>query len=376
MASILLLCEYPTLSGGERSILATIPFLQEAGFRITAAVPAVGPLCDALQNLGIDTVPLNEGPIDLRLSQQRRKLLAKTIAAAGPDLIHANSLAMGRLVGPVAANLGIPSISHLRDIIRLSKTAIADLNRNTRLLAVSDAVRCFHTSAGLDAEKTHTLYNGIDLTQFKPRQPTGWLHRELGIPADAPLLAAIGQIALRKGLDVFLKAAQQIASQRPEVHFLVIGSRFSQKDETRHLEDDLHTTAQTSLAGSLHLIGERTDVVRLLSELTLLVHAARQEPLGRVLLEAAASGVAIVATDVGGTAEIFPPGSDTARLVPPDDAAAMARAALELLQNSQLRDRLGQQARCRAEQAFDIRAAAKSLLEHYRQTVLNTSTKR
>ena len=67
------------------------------------------------------------------------------------------------------------------------------------------------------------------------------------------------------------------------------------------------------------------------------MHPARQEPLGRVLLEAAAAGVAVVATDVGGTPEIFPPDSESARLVPPDDAAALAAAMLELLDDEALR---------------------------------------
>ncbi len=355
-------------------MLATMPFLQQAGFRIKAAVPATGPLCDALQDLGIETVSLGDRPTDRRSSQQDRRLaLAKTITALRPDLIHANSLSMGRLLGPVAADLGAASLSHLRDIIRLSKTALADLNQNTRLLAVSDAVRSFHTSAGLNGEKTHTLYNGIDLTQFQPRKPTGWLHRELGISTDAPLIAAIGQIALRKGLDVFLRAAQQVANQRPDVQFLIIGSRFSQKDETCRLEDDLHSAAQTYLAGRLHLTGERSDIHCVLPELTLLVHAARQEPLGRVLLEAAASGIAIVASDVGGTAEIFPPGSHTARLVQRDDPTAMSRAVLELLNDSNLRDRRAEEARHRAEQTFDIRLAAAGLIDHYRAIGRTTS---
>ena len=60
---------------------------------------------------------------------------------------------------------------------------------------------------GLDAEKTHVLYNGVDLEQFRPRPPTGYLHRELGLPADAQLIGNIGQIGLRKGQDVLLRAA-------------------------------------------------------------------------------------------------------------------------------------------------------------------------
>jgi glycosyltransferase involved in cell wall biosynthesis len=99
--------------------------------------------------------------------------------------------------------------------------------------------------------------------------------------------------------------------------------------------------------------------------LTLLVHPARQEPLGRVLLEAAAAGRAIVATDVGGTREIFPPESDAACLVPPDDVVAMARAIEELLHDPARRLRLGANARTRIESHFTVELAIAGLLRHY-----------
>jgi len=110
----------------------------------------------------------------------------------------------------------------------------------------------------------------------------------------------------------------------------------------------------------------RDDVDRLLEELTLLVHPARQEPLGRVLLEAAACGVAVVATDVGGTREIFPEGAGAARLVPPDDPAAMAAAMEEVLRDAQLRSLMGAAARRRAEEACAIRQSVSGLVRHYR----------
>ena len=98
----------------------------------------------------------------------------------------------------------------------------------------------------------------------------------------------------------------------------------------------------------------------------MLVHPARQEPLGRVLLEAAASGVAIVATDVGGTPEIFPPSSGAARLVAPDDAEALAEAILAVAGDPALRAQLSAAARRRAEAAFDHRQATANLVRHYR----------
>jgi glycosyltransferase involved in cell wall biosynthesis len=106
-----------------------------------------------------------------------------------------------------------------------------------------------------------------------------------------------------------------------------------------------------------------------LKELTLLVHPARQEPLGRVLLEAAATGLPIVATDVGGTQEIFPLGTNSARLIEPDDAVSLADAVIELLSDERERAKMGAAARDRAEAAFGLERATRGLIEQYRQVL-------
>jgi glycosyltransferase involved in cell wall biosynthesis len=123
----------------------------------------------------------------------------------------------------------------------------------------------------------------------------------------------------------------------------------------------------SSLNGRVHFLGVRDDVHRLLNEFTLLAHAARQEPLGRVLLEAAASGTPVVATAVGGTREIFGADPCCALLVPPDEPAGLAAAIVRLLTDTDLRARLSHTARQRAERAFDARSAALALAAHYRQ---------
>ena len=119
---------------------------------------------------------------------------------------------MGRLSGPVAAGLSLPSVSHLRDIVSLSRQAIDDLNCHGRLLAVSEATWQFHVAQGLAAEKTFVLHNGVDLDQFRPRPPTSYLHRQLGVAPDVPLIATIGQISLRKGHDVLAAALEALPS--------------------------------------------------------------------------------------------------------------------------------------------------------------------
>ena len=140
---IFLLCEYPTLNGGERSMLATLDGLRAAGFAPAVMAPPDGPLADALGGRGVETLPFQCRAADgTRLPQGRlREELAEVLRRRRPALLHANSLAMGRLSGPVAAELQLPSIAHLRDIVKLSAQAVADLNCHARLLAVSQATR-------------------------------------------------------------------------------------------------------------------------------------------------------------------------------------------------------------------------------------------
>jgi glycosyltransferase involved in cell wall biosynthesis len=219
---------------------------------------------------------------------------------------------------------------------------------------------------GLDPDKTHVLHNGVDLLRFQPRSATGYLHRELGLPGTAMLIGCIGQVGLRKGMDVLLEAMPDILRVQPGVHLLIVGRRYSQKAEAVEYERRLRqTAARGPLAGHCHFLGVRGDVDRLLPEWTLLVHAARQEPLGRVLLEAAACGLPTVATDVGGTCEIFPPGSETALLVPAEEPTGLAEAVVRLLQDPSLRKRIGGNARRRAENAFAATVAAQNLIGHY-----------
>jgi len=365
---VLVLCEYRSLNGGERSLLAVTGGLRAAGYELQVAAPAAGPLAGALLQQRISVMPLDlhdaQGRrLDIGLCRHR---IRAAIDAAKPDLVHANSLSMSRLSGPVTAALGVPSMGHLRDIVNVTAAAIADLNRHTRLLTVSRATRDWYAAAGLSETKTHVLYNGVDLTRFRPRPPSGYLHRELGLSAETCFVGTIGQVGMRKGLHVLLAAAPNVAQAFGHAHFAIVGQRYSQKQEALDYERQLRAKAEAEpLRGRVHFLGVREDVDRLLNEFTVLAHAARQEPLGRVLLEAAAAGTPTVATDVGGTSEIFPPGMASALLVPPDDAESLAAAILRLLRGAELRAAVGSAARQRAEQAFDARRTAEALAAHY-----------
>ena len=164
----------------------------------------------------------------------------------------------------------------------------------------------------------------VDLDEFAPRTTSGWLRDELHVPTNAQVIASIGQICLRKGWDTLADALMELAHQRPEAQLVLIGTRHSQKRETREYEDGIRRRfLAAGIEDRVHWLGERSDIPRILNEVDLLVHSARQEPLGRVLLEACASGVPIVATDVGGTRELAVPDTH-AIIVPPLDAEALA----------------------------------------------------
>lgn len=366
---VAILCEYPTLNGGERSMLACIDRLVGEDVRFTFLAPGCGPLAAELQRRDVRHVPFDVRADGEKLP--RRAVIDRLVnlCAEGFDLLHANSLAMGRLSGAAATRLSIPCTAHLRDILKLSPAATGDLNGNAKLVAVSQAVRDFHVAQGLAAGRVNVIYNGIDAAVFCPRARTGGLRCELGLPRSALLIAAIGQICLRKGQDVFADAAVRIAGAVPQAHFLLIGARHSAKAESVEFEAAIEERfAAAGLAGRYHALGERDDIPELLNEIDMLIHAARQEPFGRVLLEAAAAGVPIVATDVGGTSEMLTDGLH-AVLVGAGDPQAIAEAALRLADEGELAARMGRAARKHVVERFPIEHASRAMLAFWKQAV-------
>ena len=401
---IAIIFEFSTLNGGERSMLSVLDELRQGDSRFDwiAIGPPLGRLAQALHDRSIPLVAWSPwDDLGHRMSASDVETsLTTLITALNPDLVHANSLSMGRLLGRIANELTMPTTGHLRDIIKLSRAAIADLNQNQRLVAVSQATRQFHVDQGLDPTRTTVIQNGLDLNRFQPRPRTGWLKSELGLnpsnthpiaassepvneptnkqgfepgfefggnssktsnPTAVKLIACIGQIGLRKGQDVLAASAPAIVAQFPQTHFLLIGERTSQKEESILFERKIQQEFdQAGLSNRLHWCGNREDVCELLGEIDLLVHPANQEPFGRVLLEASAAGIPIVATDVGGTGEIVID-RVTGRLVPPRDPAALAEAILQLLADANAAQRLGDQARDRALTHFSIAIAAQHL---------------
>jgi len=382
---VLIVGEFGALNGGENSLLAIVEALTKLGWEFHAAVPAETDFANALQYSGVTTHHWS-----VRNPDQTRKPkpefeseLAQVIQTVDPAVLHFNSLSTCRIGGPIASRLGVPALGYLRDIMKLSKKAISDINLVDRIIAVSSATKLWHVDQGLQSEKTFVVHNGVDSKTFFPIDPDGSLleahetgstniRKELGIPNDCPVFVFVGQIGMRKGVDILIQSFLDLADQLPEPHLLIIGERNSQKLEAVEYEQKL--TEQVSVSDHrkrVHWLGRRSDVAEIFRASTILVHPARQEPLGRVLLEAAASGLPIITTDVGGSNEILNRadlGID-GTLIPPDNPGVLTSRMVELLASPQRLGHLGKSLRRLAIEKFSVEKCSVQINAHYLELV-------
>ena len=201
--------------------------------------------------------------------------------------------------------------------------------RATRCVGVSGAVVDF--LAHLGRPGAGLLPNGVDLPP--PGGARAAVRAELGVGAGEPLALYAGRVTADKGLLVLADALDRV----PALHLAVAGDGEALPELRR----------QAAAQPRLHLLGqvEPSEVVRLLSAADLFVHpSCCAEGLPSSILEAAASGVAIVATPQGGTVEVVRSPAH-GLLVPPGDAAALAGAMARLVADPALRERLGAEAR-------------------------------
>ncbi len=364
MKRIALLFEFGSLNGGEHSMLAVLERLHGKAFEFAAFCPAESLLQSQLEKLNIECHPVSfHNSQGQRLSREEvAEQLLPTLQASHFDLLHANSLSMSRLTGALSSQLPVPCSGHLRDIIKLSRATIRDLNQNRHLIAVSNATREFHISQGLQPEFVTVCYNGVDTDRFFPRPASGYLKKELGLALETRLCLTIGQIGLRKGQDILAKAAAILAEEGDQkTHFLIVGERYSKKQESIDFDQALTSAFEIpELEGRLHRLGYRDDIDLLMNEADLLVHPAKQEPLGRVLLEAIAGGLSIIATDVGGTSEIVQH-EVSALLVPANDPNALASAIKRALDDPNLSKTMAHAARQQALASFTSDQASQRL---------------
>jgi glycosyltransferase involved in cell wall biosynthesis len=229
-----------------------------------------------------------------------------------------------------------------------------------RVAAVSEEVRDKLLGSGIAEARVRLVRNGIDMTPFadagrKDALETGWggvKERELRV-------GLVGRLAREKGVDLFLRAAARVVGEVAGVRFVVAG-------------DGPDWGALEGLIGELGLrerawlVGRQEDMSGFFGSLDLLVSASRQEGLPMALLEGMASGLAVVATDVGAVGSVVRDGR-TGILVAGGDVEALAGAMVKLLRDGELRLRYGKAGRERVAEEFSARRMTAEYAEIYEQ---------
>ncbi|HET7112187.1 MAG TPA: glycosyltransferase family 4 protein, partial [Pyrinomonadaceae bacterium] len=149
----------------------------------------------------------------------------------------------------------------------------------------------------------------------------------------------------------FLRAAALISARRSDLQFVIIGEDKSSEKNYRTFLENL--ISELGLNGSVTMPGWQGDMSRVLSSLTLFVSAARSEPFGLSIVEAMATGLPVIASASEGASEILED-ERTGKLVPIDDADALAEAINHLLDNPAERSRLGHNAQLTARQRYSL----------------------
>jgi glycosyltransferase involved in cell wall biosynthesis len=233
--------------------------------------------------------------------------------------------------------------------------------RNARAIAVSDGVAgSIRSSVPVDVV-VHGTDPALALGGADAVSARAATREDLGIDPEAPVIGTVGNFTAKKDQAGLLRAVATLpAGRRPAPVLVLVG--------LGPLEADLRTLAdELGIAERVLFAGSRDDVFALLPAFDVFALSSRFEGLPIALLEAMASGVAPVATTVGGIPEVVTDGRD-GLLVPPGDVDALAGALARLVADDALRARIGDQARSRAGD-FDLVHAVRRAEDVYRRAL-------
>jgi glycosyltransferase involved in cell wall biosynthesis len=230
------------------------------------------------------------------------------------------------------------------------------------MVAVSEDVRRFFCRAtGTPLQRLRVVHNGIDLDRFGAPRRDPALLESAGIPGDAWVVGAVGNLYPVKGHVHLIRAAPALVRASRRVHVVVIGRG--------GLERELRAEAgRLGVDSHVHLLGFRDDVHRWLGVMDAFAMPSLSEGLPVALLEAMAAGVPGVVTAVGGMPEVILDGQ-TGWVVPPADPEALAGRLLGLLESPAAAAAMGERARRLVADRFALGGMVAAYRSVYRESL-------
>ena len=345
------------LYGGALQVLFLLKGLAEAGCRNSLACPSGSAIASAAGACSqLYEVPVR-GDLDATLMLRLRGI----IAAGRPDLVHVHSRRGADLWGALATwSRSVPALI-TRRVDNPENPLVAQLKYRLygRIITISEAIRQVLLSEGVPADKITCVPSAIDHRRYATPCDRDWFLREFGLQPTDRTIGMIAQFIPRKGHRLLIEAAPEIIGRCPGARFLFFG-------KGPLLEDVRKMCDRNRIGDKMIFAGFRTDLERILPCLDLVAHPARMEGLGVSLLQAAAAGVPIVASRVGGIPEIVQDGVN-GYLIDVGDRRAIMRRIIELLSDPEKARRFGSAGRMIVRSRFSVDAMVKGNLAVYRQ---------
>jgi glycosyltransferase involved in cell wall biosynthesis/Ser/Thr protein kinase RdoA (MazF antagonist) len=226
------------------------------------------------------------------------------------------------------------------------------------IVVSDDTERSFRRSVGYRGDKLHVVTNAADVTRFEHEHRGTSLRAEFAIGSAAHMMTMVGTFKRQKGHAVLIAALRTVVTARPELHAVLVG-------DGELLPAIRAEVAASELTSHVHFAGSRRDVDALLAASDSFVLPSLWEGLPVALVEAMASGLPVVATDVSGTRDVMIDGA-TGWLVPPGDADALARAITEMLADPERAATMGRAGRRRVASRFTAAQQAERLATLFR----------
>jgi glycosyltransferase involved in cell wall biosynthesis len=330
------------IGGTERQMVELATRLDPSRFRVhLGCFHRRGRLLDDIPS----HIPIREFPVKgfMNVAAVGRLIkFASWCRSIDAAIVHTCDLYANIFGLPGAALAGVPvRIANRREIVTGDKSP-AKL-RTQRLayraahavVANSSAAREQLAREGVPLDRVRLIANGLDTRRFVPASPRPDIRR----------IVMVANLRPEKGQDTLLAAAPRILARYPDASFTFVG------DGPRR--EALETlTRALGITDRVRFMGESRDVARILAEHDLFVLPSRSEAFPNALIEAMATALPVVATDVGGIPEVVRPGSGL--LVRPDDERALADAVLALMDDPAAAAALGRAARTDVERHYTI----------------------
>ena len=343
---ILILDNEFDMGGKERVLVQYLARVDRSRFHFAVCcLKEGGYFKDTLTAMGI---PVYEGILRHRFDALGFAGLKRVLRAERPDLIYTFSHPNTVIFSYLARQQG------LAPHFVVSYHAMGDtggtrqvtpylrplLRRADALLAVAEIQKDYLVEKeGLPRGRIRVIHNGVDTKRFQPPTPAerGAIRDELGIGYRDLAIISVASLKPLKRIDALLKVAAQLSKTGIPLRVIIVGDG-SERPSLEALAGELGIAAQVSF------LGLRDDVDRLLKASDVLVLASRTEAFPNVVLEAMATGLPVVTTDVGSVLEMVEPNA-SAVVVSPGDDDALEKALRKLAGDAALRSRLGRRGR-------------------------------